>query len=260
MAYLREIDRLDFQNRNQACQEESDLYRLSYIQHNNLTVVRDDFLCGGTKSRLHLPALDQPYQEYVYLSNWYGGAQIALTEIVVRYNRKYGTEKKVVIITREPPAASAFMRTAQKRGAHYLYVPGGMTENDFLTRYLKEKEGRYRVPSGFRQPEIITQIGFLAQTVRETLGTFDECWAVVASGALIKGLQLGQLATTYYGLCVFQKCPEMGKAIPIFPDISFEEPPRAEDWPPYPSASRYDAKLWKIVRDRPGRILVWNVM
>ena len=49
----------------------------------DMVVVRDDLLCGGTKSRVLYPylinsGLANKYSEFIYVSPSYGGAQIAL--------------------------------------------------------------------------------------------------------------------------------------------------------------------------------------
>ena len=56
--------------------------------YKNITVLRDDLLVGGTKSRfLHL-LLDPHKEGYVYASPVYGGFQIALSGVANNINKK----------------------------------------------------------------------------------------------------------------------------------------------------------------------------
>ena len=56
--------------------------RFSFRPDQEIVVIRDDLLCGGTKSRVAYPFIEnlvsKGYKEFVYVSPWYGGAQIAL--------------------------------------------------------------------------------------------------------------------------------------------------------------------------------------
>jgi len=260
---------IDYKNRVNTCRLNNTIDNiyydlLSYRPDQEIVVIRDDNLCGGTKSRLLLPLLDLSYDEYVYATAWYGGMQVALTWTINQLNKQYQTNKKVTIIIEDPypDNLKAFTQFAKDLGATIIRVPPNLDIYKYAQQYVSNYKGNRRllIPSGFRTPEAIDELAKIAIAIKQLFGEFDECWCAVGSGALITGLQKGNLAKKYYGVCVFQQIPEIGKAIPIIPDETFDEPVNENDKPPYPSASHYDAKVLRYVKNRQGKILIWNVM
>ena len=276
--WIRETDSRDYESRRRVCfgtgggTKESDLDAILVEVYrtdtgNEIHVARDDELCGGTKSRIvldYLRSLPDRYEEYAYVTSAFGGAQIALAWGVERLNEEKGRggrNKRAVLFTDITPPGTlehAYIRIGKELGAKYVVSASPYSD---AAKYVRENPSeRILLPSGFKSEENIERIADYAARVREEYGKFDEVWAAVGSGTLINGLQRGGLAKKYYGLCVFQSCPYVGNAVPIYPDKSFVVPVDREDLPPYPSASRYDAKLWEHARKRSGKILVWNVL
>jgi hypothetical protein len=260
-----------------------------------ITVLRDDLLCGGTKSRvlysyLLESGLADRYLNFVYVSPWYGGAQIALawTCALLKQERNLPYQATIFYTTREDlgdiilddfdeayflgphgekflhedPRIPPYTKIALFYGAQVFFVPEGHGY-----RRAREYIDEYRahlLPSGFRTGEVIDRIANLGKQLVEKIGRFDECWCAVGSGALIQGLQRSGIAKEYIGLCVFRECGDIGRALGIIPEIDFNQTYQAQDWPPFPSALHYDAKIWPhLVEESQGmnkRILYWNVM
>lgn len=269
MSWYSESQKQDYNERIKSCSENlqrDGIYTSTHkINHSEIVVLRDDKLCGGTKSRIGLEYLPRAFEEYVYITPWHGGAQIALS-LHVRELQSAGRSKKAIFFTREfQEETPAYIRVAQNFGGVYHYVPPHQNPYDVAKKYVQQDpKRRILIPSGFKTLENIERIGNIAKKVKEKEGMFDEVWCAVGSGCLILGLQKGNISKKYFGVCVFNACPDMGNAIPIIPDMEFNTPVNKEDKPPYSSSSHYDAKVWKYVRDRAklksGRYLIWNVM
>lgn len=257
----------DYLNRKHACINPSIIpiqtQTLSFIPDQSITVVRDDLLCGGTKSRLLLPLLDRSYDEYVYHTLWYGGLQIALIWTINLINQQSPhVPKRVTILTPDPYPESekAYTKFARELGATIIYIPNTVDEYHFVRSYMNTRDGvkRYLVPSRFKIPIAIDLLSDIASNLLDSHGQFDEVWCCVGSGCLINALQKSGIGKTYYGLCVFGTIPDIHDAIPILPSISIYQP--CHSIPPFPSSSHYDAKVFDYIKTRPGKILFWNVM
>lgn len=270
MNYAQLADLQDLTNRMSACypalnSNNLDIPDLKFSFLNNVTIVRDDLICGGTKSRFAAKILPPQYQEYVYVSPLYGGGQIALAFAVKQINqyRYRALASQAIIFVKDTSELKPYTQMAQNLGAT-IYATNNPSQD--AQQYVNQSPAtRLLVPSGFYSEAALQEIQHLGQQVKSLFGQFDEVWTAVGSGALIKGLQRAQLGQQYFGVCVFQICPDIGKAHSIFPDQPFDQPVHERDAPPFPSASRYDAKIFKYVfasaQANPNKkILAWNVM
>ena len=237
-----------------------------------LFVVRDDYLCGGTKSRVVYPFLKEnaQYQEYVYVSPWYGGAQIALPLLLKRLDQEMpssnGPRRAIIVIDQYPVGAvdpkwrlPPFALIGEQLGATFVQIPHHKDKFKFAEEYARANRGLLLRP-GFDYPEVVHEIARLGRELQARFGHFDECWCATGSGTLIRGLQLSELADSYHAVCIFDYCPDVGKAEPIVHWQGHNEVVPFNEAPPYRSALHYDAKLWSYLRARPGKILVWNVI
>lgn len=287
---MEAADGEDYRARIEACQAEvsvkTPLVLEEYINPNggHLTVVRDDILCGGTKSRIlysfltqHLITQDgvtskliDKYSEFVYISPWYGGAQVALSWVCM--TQLYWTQATIILqapsemeeetmevklhfgggVTGTSLYIPPYTRIALQQGAKVIY---SHHPEVYARSYVGANTNAYLLASGFNYPLVETLISTLAGKINRH---YDECWCAVGSGTLIRSLQRADLATRYFGVCVFQACPDIGAAARIIPPTSFDQV--AEVKPPFPSSSHYDAKVWEYLAMRKGDILFWNVM
>jgi hypothetical protein len=253
-----------------------------------ITVVRDDKLCGGTKSRAvvqHLQNImkDDPLvDEFVYVTSWFGGAQIALAWGVRELNKALpigSPRKKAILFTRDPGGdVRPYTQVAMDMGAEFHFAPSpSQAAADYVEKRRGRAGGAWLLNSGFKSSRTVDVIAGYARKVAEEFGRFDEAYCAVGSGTLIQGLVRGQLARVYHGVCVFGTCPKLTllKGSPGQGQMHmhnhrwpFEEPAPRDLYPPFPSASRYDAKVWRYVLNTersplihtPKRVVMWNVM
>lgn len=250
-------------NSNTGSQIESIFSKTIKFPNLELIIIRDDKLCGGTKSRILRSLLLEYYsdfEEYVYISsNWYGGAQIALSWTINQFLNE-GIKKKATIITipfKIP--IPAYPRIAKEFGAKIIFS-SEQNIHQFTNKYISKSNKRVLLPSGFKTDFSIYRISQFGEIVKNRFGYFDEVWCAVGSGTLINGLQKANIGDKYYGVCNFRNCPDIGKAIPIDPGLNYFESSKIENLPPIPSSTHYDAKVWKFVKERRGKILWWNVL
>lgn len=234
-------------------------FNIYYQQINNITIIRDDLLCGGTKSRFVMDVIKMyhQYDEFVYISPWYGGAQIALSWGVYHYNSTYGTRKKATIFIKPTNYLYPYMKIAKEFGAKYYFYTNIKQVNFYLTKH----PNALLVPYGFNLPIVIDKIAELGKFLKNKLGKFDEFYYACGSGTLIRGIQKSELAEKYYAICVTGGVPDVGDATAYEHYLSFDEIVPDREKPPFPSAIHYDAKAWAYVpKNGEKKILFWNVM
>ena len=201
-------------------------------------------------------------------------ATIILSDFNEEHNQSLFSNNNTVYI---PP----FTKMALQLGANILVAPPHQDPFSFAQKYVQGIPKRILLNSGFDYPLVIREIARVARKTSQLIQSselasvtarsersersastfaFDECWCAVGSGTLIRGLQKAKIARRYFGVCVFQECPDIANAKGIVPSLSFSEFVSKENTPPFPSALRYDAKVWLHIKNRPGKILFWNVM
>jgi endonuclease YncB( thermonuclease family) len=226
------------------------------IERGEIFVLRDDRVCGGTKSRvLHRVLRTDPQfleaSSYGYVSSTYGTAALVLAWTAQRLLPK----KKVFLVERQPSYPLA-----------QLTAKMGATLVDSVSSALASSPGTTMLPSGFRHPLVEEEIARLARVVRERLGVFDQVWCVCATGTLLRGLQKAGLGKTYHAVNIYP-----GSGINVAPAFLYENvrvsvgDAEMDVLPPFPSNAHYDAKAWRYVLDarngasREQKILFWNV-
>jgi hypothetical protein len=268
-----EFDWDDYKHRKEVCGMGvitlPDNSAMHYQKIGNVIVIRDDLMCGGTKSRYLARVLPPNYSQYLYVTSPWGGAQIALALAVQELNRKYPSSypRTAVIVTPERHHLEAHVRMAQELGAKLILVPEATWQDleDVAQTYVEDHPDTYWVPNGIDTPETHQEISQLGKAIRQHLGQFDEVWSVAGSGALTRGLQASGLGKKYYAVAVTGGMPNIGKAEGILHHQNFDERVDSHHYPPFPSASHYDAKGWQYAWDSAQRhperrLLYWNVM
>jgi hypothetical protein len=268
-----EFDWDDYLHRKEVCGMSTltlpDGSSVHYQRLNNVTVIRDDLCCGGTKSRYLSRVLPKSYSSYLYVTSWWGGAQIALALAVQELNCVNPLHKRsAIIVTFDPKGPlPAHVRVAQEFGAKLILVPTKSWQDlhDVAENYIDDHPDTWLVPNGIDTPEAHREIKALGKAIRAELGQFDEVWSVAGSGCLTRGLQASGLGNDYYAVAVTGGIPDIGEAHGILHPQSFDERVDPADKPPFPSALHYDAKgwqyAWESAQQHPDRkILYWNVM
>jgi hypothetical protein len=217
----------------------------------NIDVVRDDLLPGGSKSRFLSRLMELPYKQFVYASPTYGGAQIALAKACA------SAEKTAIIISPDREELHARTDDARREGALVFQQPGTMEELDAVAANYAEINNAYHVPLGCHSPLATQAITDAASQVKAEFGVYDEVWCVAGSGTVIKALQQSGLGKEYHAVAVGD-LPELQGVHVVKSPLDVEA--EATDKPPFPSCPTYDAKAWAFVKDRPGKVLFWNVM
>jgi hypothetical protein len=214
----------------------------------NVLVVRDDKLPGGTKRRA-LPVLMRASSEYVYASPVYGYAQVALAHVA----RESG--KRATVFCAERRVRHARTLEAQAAGARIIEAPCGyMSVLKARARQYCAVSGAELLPFGLDTPAFIHA---LAEVARGLKVNPREVWTVAGSGVLTRALQLAWPAARFLAVQV-GAVPNAGRAVVIKAPERFEQDARLR--PPFPSCSNFDAKAWRFVLQRaaPGA-LFWNV-
>lgn len=233
-----------------------------YQQIKNIIIVRDDLLCGGTKSRL-LQLLPQDADKYVYVGNVYGGMSLALAS-------RFGS-KVVIIVEVISPARKGELgplaRVAQRLGASFIWTTDvSRSIREMKYEQLATKERIYWVPNGLDLPEVRTALKHIGNQVATEMTTFDVAFIPAASGTLVRGFQQSHLAKKYIAIAIAGGRTQVGlDALQIVHPQKVSEPNPINKMPPYPSTMFYDAKVWPYAlayaQTHPfERVVIWNVL
>lgn len=247
-------------------------------QHQDVWVVRDDLLPGGTKSRF-LYQLFNTHNEVVYPSCTWGSAQVALA-----YCAKLMGKKVTLFV---PKRQDLHPRTLNaialgggnpkgfkpgKRGQlvmdsphiKVVQVPMGFLNvlEANARRYCQANPQAHYVAVGAKSELAQAEIAKVAAKVEKHHGPFDEVWCVAGSGVLANGLQQGFIhpKTRFYAVQVGMPIKNPGKAKIYQHPKKMDKPLKLET--PFPTCPHYDMKAWQVCQEQkgPGKILFWNVM
>lgn len=223
-------------------------------KHNGIYVVRDDLIDGGTKSR-YLIDLFNAFDEVVYATPAYGGAQLALAYCA----KLKGKQATLFVAKRKDPHKRTLQ--AKSLGARVFQVPHGYLNHvqSKAKKYAKDK-GAYYLEFGGDTTETIETIGRMASTINIQIKDIDEVWCASGSGVLTRGLQNGIKAKRFYAVQVGKDIKgKVGKATIIKHRLEFKEELNIKT--PFPSCPNYDKKAWELCKKHSkGKVLFWNVM
>lgn len=225
-----------------------------YIEkYENLIVLRDDKLKGGTKSIFIPRIIEKGKEEYVYASPVEGGFQIALSKnfgeratiFVAKRNKRHKITEEVI-----------------KNGAKVVEVPYGYLSNvtSKAKKYVNEKKEKRKLIEwgGSSNKSLITER--IKAVIKET-GSVDEVWCAVGSGTLVQGIVEGvDKKTKVYGVQVGAEYK--GKEYENLKIIKYK---RSFNWEcklevPFQSNANYDRKALEIaLKEGKGKVLFWNV-
>ena len=220
-----------------------------------IDVVRDDILPGGTKRRALTPLLaslmEHGWTEFVFGGPAEGYAQLALawsardvdvdaTYFVAKRKRRHRhTEEAAELGCRIIEVQHGRLNVVQARARAYC-----------------ERNDAYFLPLGFDTPEyerlMVDEVVRLCEGHRPS-----ETWAVAGSGLLTRCLQQAFPDIPHNAVRIGFE-PQVGNArLFVAPEAFGDE---AQEPPPFPSCTNYDAKAWRFIREhaQPGA-LFWNV-
>lgn len=214
----------------------------------NVLVVRDDLIAGGTKVRA-IESLMNGKQEYVYASPASGYAQIALAIGCASKG------KQATIFTAKRKEMHKRTVQAKRAGAKIVQVPCGyLTNVQAKAQAYAELTGACLLPFGFDSQEIRDALASVAADLKINP---KEVWTVAGSGTLTRALQQAWPLADFRAVRIGRQ-PDAGSAVvyeaPEAFDVDAKKPP------PFPSCSNYDAKAWQFIKQHasPGA-LFWNV-
>ena len=221
------------------------------IQYDNILVVRDDLLPGGTKRRAIPVLFDTEHDEYVYAGPVYGHAQIALAYAA------HDAGKQATIFCAKRSVRHQCTIEAEQVGAQIFEVEYGRLSvvQARARSYCCDVPTAKLLPFGLDDPIFIAA---LAQVARALLITPSEVWCACGSGVLIRALQQAWPDANCYGVRV-GALPLTGPICGLFRATEkFEQAARFP--PPFPSVENYDSKCWRFIKQHAkSGALFWNV-
>ena len=225
--------------------------------YKNITVLRDDLLVGGTKSRfLHL-LLDPKKKGYVYASPVYGGFQIALSSVAT------SMKKQAIIFTPERKKPHYNTLKAADQGAEIIEIrPGHLRvinkrAKDFVASYPEYQYLKF----GANYPDAIRLIAGTMQSITNDLGKEpSEVYCAVGSGTLVKGILAGTTKAKVTGVVVGKEFAYEHERLRL---IKY---PKGFDYlskykAPFQSMPNYDLKALEVCLElkKSNDVLFWNV-
>lgn len=223
------------------------------------TVVREDLLEGGSKSRF-LPFLIGDATELVFGGPFCGGAPLALSVI----GREEG--RKVTLFYAERAGLHPRQEAAIANGAQLKFVrPGYMTVVQKRAKDYAAAAGALFLPLGFDLPAAEEPFVEAMRRLRARLaGPVDEVWAAAGSGMLVRCLALAFPEIAVHGVAVGLASRHEAQTMPgnvTLHDSGYRFQDQPPGLAPFPSCGHYDRKAWELAeRLSRGRVLFWNVL
>lgn len=226
-------------------------------KHENINVLRDDLLPGGTKSVFLGKILDLTKDCFVYASPVYGAMQIALSH----YCSSIGKQAVIFCAKRKVPHNNSLK--AKEAGGIVYQVPYGYLNNcqSKALQYAKDNNGQclkfggnYEISTSAiadRMKQVSSKLGFEP----------DIIYCAVGSGTLLKGIIAGTSNARIFGVMVGTdfKQPVPDRVTLIRYEKGFEFESKISS--PFPSCKNYDLKAWEYCRKgkHEGNVFFWNV-
>ena len=231
-------------------------------------VVRDDIPEVGSKGRFGSLLVQRMKEDtIVYVAPRVGWAPISLARLCKLYG------KRLILFAPASKEASDHQKVAVELGAEMRFHRiAAMPVLQAKAQAFAERHGYLFAPLGLRHPLVTAAIIATADKLGKTLGSLPpEVWSAFSTGVLSRGLQLAWPDPVFHGVAVARniKAGERGRAILHSHPYDFTRDESAELRPPFPSATNYDAKVWRFmkgwredgnfVEPAPDGSLFWNV-
>lgn len=228
-------------------------FPITLDKYENLIVVRDDKLKGGTKSIFIPVIMERGIKEYVYASPVEGGFQMALS-------KNLGDKATIFVAKRKD--RHPIQQEVIKNGSKVVEVPYGYFKNvsSKAKAYVEAKPTERKLVEwgGSSNQQLITD---RMKAVLKKTGPLDEVWCAVGSGTLVQGImEAVPPSTKVYGVQV--GATYRGKK---YPNLTIIKYPKSFNWEskmevPFQSNANYDRKALEVALKRAkGKALFWNV-
>ena len=236
-------------------------------KHEDIYVVREDLLEGGSKRRFIdryvREEIEKGAEEFVF-----GGAPATgyAPMSLTLQAKHYGADATFFMAKRSLDNLHEYQKKALEYGANIQWVNMGML-NVTLSRakkyYEEDTFKRRNFPLGLEDERVIEDIETLAREIKEEWkDKFSEIWTVGSSGTLSRGLQKAFPELEVHVISVGHKMSEreIGRAKFYKSPYKFDKPIKPIEAPPFPSAPTYDAKAWPFLKEfaKPNAMF-WNV-
>ena len=241
--------------------------KIKIEKHDDIYVVREDLLEGGSKRRFIdryiREEIEKGAEEFVF-----GGcpatgyAQMSLT----LQASKYGAKSTFFMAKRGLDKLHEYQKKALEYGANIKWVNMGMltvTLSRAKKYYEEDTFKRRNFPLGLEDERVLEDIEVLGKEIKEEWkDKFSEIWSVGSSGTLSRGLQRAFPELDVHVVSVGHKMSEreIGRAKFYKSPYKFDKPIKWADSPPFPSAPTYDAKAWPFIKQyAKSNAMFWNV-
>jgi hypothetical protein len=238
-------------------------------------VVRDDMLPGGTKQRaigVFSGDAYSKYTEFVYAGPWNGYAQVALAmaanvlgkrATIFMTRRDYATNVRAqmygakIVVCKE-----ANLWQLQQAAAAYVERINGGTGSVTSTLSPVSRHSALLLPFGFDSEEFRVELSLkIALAATEISSNFAGTIWVAGGSGTIATILAGVFASATIAVVQVGKKIDPAKMSPntklyVAKEHFYED---CVTQPPYPSAIKYDAKVWQFARDGRDGDIIWNV-
>lgn len=221
-------------------------------------VVRDDLPEVGSKGRFGSLLVQKMEQDtIVYVAPRVGWAPISLAKLAAMY------DKRLVLFAPAAKEPSNHQRVAAELGAELrFYRVAAMPNLQKKAAEFAEKHGYFFAPLGLRHPMVTAAIVATAEKLAKKHGEPAQFWSAISTGVLSRGLQLAWPNAECHGVAVARniKAGERGHAVLDSHPFPFTQDEKPELRPPFPSATNYDAKVWRYMLEHASdNAWFWNV-
>ena len=228
-------------------------------KYRHCLVVRDDIPEVGSKGRFGSLLLQRMKEDtIVYVAPRVGWAPISLAKLAKLYG------KRVILFAPASRYPSQHQQVAMELGAEMrFYRVAAMPNLQTKAAEFAQKHGYLFAPLGLRHPLVTAAIVATADKISKKLGSSPEqVWSAMSTGVLSRGLQLAWPDADFHGVAVARniQAGERGSATIHSHPYPFTTDEMPGLRPPFPSASNYDAKVWRyMIQHADDGALFWNV-
>lgn len=239
----------------------SDYYLDKPFKHIN--VIRDDEAGVGSKGRFGSLLMQRlKHDTVVYVAPRAGWAPLSLAYLCERYG------KRLILFAPASKEPSHHQQVAMSMGAEMrFYRVAAMPNLQKKAKEFADQHGYFFAPLGLRHPLITAAIINTVDRLFKGRAKPKEMWCAMSTGVLSRGLQLALPNARHVGVAVARniKAGERGEATIHSHPMPFLQDEHKELRPPFPSASNYDAKVWRyMISGHPETgaadgAFMWNV-
>jgi hypothetical protein len=228
------------------------------VNKRKVKVVRDDLPEIGSKGRFGSLLFQRMRQDtIVYIAPRVGWAAISLAKLGKMYN------KRVILFAPACRLPSKHQQVAMELGADMrFYRVAAMPNLAKEAQTFAEKHQYMYAPLGLRHPLVTAAIVATAEKLAAKHGVPKQVWCAMSTGVLSRGLQIAWPKAEHHGVAVARNIQrgERGNAIIHSHPYNFTQDEMPALRPPFPSATNYDAKVWRFMAaEARAGAWMWNV-